>query len=813
MRLGLIGGTDSKRTSGVYQPEDVVALQDAKKYLTRFGYDGVFNALTSSGVEEGFDVSRDGRYVYVAVRGTRLTATIFQYECSTPWDLATITYSSKSLVVGDYELNCNGIAISDDGTRLFFTGYGGDTIWSCTLSTPYDLATATVDVKKFYVGGQDATPNTPFFGDSGTKMYVMGNTSDTVYQYTLSTAWDVSTATYASKSLSVTTMDATPEGLFFRDNGTKLYVIGSTRDIVFSYTLSTAWDIATATSDYVQKSISVNTQSTVSWEVRFSSDGTKMYVLNGLAAVTDTVFQYTLSTAWDVSTATYASKSFSVNTQENSATGMDFKDDGTKMYIVGQTNDTVYQYSLSTAWDISTASYDSISKSVAAQELTPTGLFFGNSGAKMYVIGSAGDDINEYDLSTAWDVSTASFVRVSATVGDTGPNSLFFSSDGTKLAVLGGSADAIRYFTLSTAWNVSTISFVGAYPVTHFGSLATGIAFKTDGTEVYVVDQTSANNRVYQMSLATAWNPLSVANRYYVGNEETVPSALFFKPDGTKMFVIGTNGDDVNEYNLSTAWDVTAASFVSVSAVVGEASPNGLWFKDDGTKMYVTGATNDAVREFTLSTAWDVSTISFVQSLSIGFETVPTGVTFKDDGTELYVLGSTNDTVFEIQLGTAWNISTAEGFVYVGGTETIPRGIHINSDGTLLFLAGSGSNNIRKYTLSTAYAVETATLSQSFALTGVHGVHIFADGLKILATVNDVAGQTPAGGRAVRQITLTSPNDLATASKSDVEIIPLYGLTGTSADPWGVRVSPDGTRMFVLSDVVQGLYQFSLRFA
>ena len=113
MRLGLIGGTDSKRTSGVYQPEDVVALQDAKKYVSRFGYDGVFNALSSSGVEEGFDVSRDGRYVYVAVRGSRTSATIFQYECTTPWDLSTITYSSKSLVVGDYEISCTGIAITD----------------------------------------------------------------------------------------------------------------------------------------------------------------------------------------------------------------------------------------------------------------------------------------------------------------------------------------------------------------------------------------------------------------------------------------------------------------------------------------------------------------------------------------------------------------------------------------------------------------------------------------------------------------------------------------------------------------------------
>jgi 6-phosphogluconolactonase (cycloisomerase 2 family) len=455
-----------------------VSLQDAKKYLSRFGYDGVFNALTSSATEEGFDVSRDGRYVYVAVRGTRTTAIIFQYECSTPWNLATITYSSKSLVVGDYDVNCSAVAISDDGTRLFFTGYNNDTVWSCTLSTPYDLATATVDVRKAYVGTQDATPNTPFFGDSGTKMYVMGATNDTVYQYTLSTAWDVTTATYASKSFSVTTQDTAPQGLFFGDSGTKLYVVGTTND---------------------------------------------------------TVYQYTLSTAWDISTASYASLSFSVGTQE------------------------------------------------------------------------------------------------------------------------------------------------------------------------------------------------------------TGPRALFFKPDGTKMFVIGTVGDDVNEYDLSTAWNVSTASFVRVSAAVGEGNPTGLWFKDDGTKMYVTGQSNDTIREFSLSTAWNVSTISFVQSLSIGFETGPTGVTFKDDGTRLYVLGITNDTVYDIPLSTAWDISTAKGFIYIAATEGTPRGLQINNDGTLLYLSGQIGANIRKYTLSTAYEVSTATLSQSFAVTDVYNIHVSADGLKSVSRVLSLA--------------------------------------------------------------------------
>ena len=52
---------------------------------------------------------------------------------------------------------------------------------------------------------------------------------------------------------------------------------------------------------------------------------------------------------------------------------------------------------------------------------TPAGLVFNNDGTKMFTTGSAStdDEINEWDLTTAFDVSTASFVdRLSVVTGD-----------------------------------------------------------------------------------------------------------------------------------------------------------------------------------------------------------------------------------------------------------------------------------------------------------------------------------------------------------------------------------------------------------
>ena len=55
--------------------------------------------------------------------------------------------------------------------------------------------------------------------------------------------------------------------------------------------------------------------------------------------------------------------------------------------------------------------------------------------------------------------------------------------------------------------------------------------------------------------------------------------------------------------------------------------------------MFVTGFAGDDVNEYTLSTGFDVSTASFVDSFSVQLKSLPTDVTFNNDGTKMFVLG------------------------------------------------------------------------------------------------------------------------------------------------------------------------------
>ena len=532
------------------------------------------------------------------------------------------------------------------------------------------------------------------------------------------TTWDTNSFPYPlftdtpQNWLRVNSEESNPSGLFFKSDGLKLYIVGTGGDEVNEYDLSTAWDITTATHNQFFK---VNTQETQPHGLFFKSDGTKMFIVGKTG---DDVNEYTLSTAWDISSASY-SQNFSVSAQDTSPTGIFFKSDGTEMYITGSQNDSVYQYNLTTGWDVSTASYDSAlsfnSGSGSPGEGLPEDIHFKSDGTKMFMVGGVGDKIQEYTLSTAWDLSTATWAgsseNFSTAPQDSAPKGVFFKSDGTKMFLIGQAGDALHQYDVSTAWDVSTASFT--YPSKDFYNFetptslnisGTGLHFKPDGTKMYISD--TSFDAIFEYSLSTAWEVSSasyVRNRG-VGSEENAPHGVFFKSDGTKMFVAGPGSDEIQEYALSTAWDISTETHTRSLDVSSQGTaPRGLFFKSDGTKMYVMDTNIKRVNEYDLSTAWDLSSASFNQYFE---DTIRFGSTyalfFKADGTRMYTM-STNSTLTEFGLSTAWDVSTAStnhgGFGYSFFANS-SRGMYFKPDGTKFWIADRTRGTIHGFTLS-----------------------------------------------------------------------------------------------------------------
>lgn len=429
--------------------------------------------------------------------------------------------------------------------------------------------------------------------------------------------------------------------------------------------IETAWDIANASFDGTgQNFLHLSSDIALSGGT-FKSDGTKMFIIEDNNRY---VIEYNLSTAWDITTASF-SQNFSVASQEFFPQKVRFKSDGTKMFVLGDSGNDVNEYDLSTGWDISTASY-SQKFGIGTEETTPTGLFFKPDGTKMYVCGTNSDNVNEYDLSTAWDVSTASYNQnFSVSAQENNPKDIFFKTDGTVMFIIGSSGDDINRYTLSTAWDVSTASYQNNASVRSQTLNPSGLFMKSDGLEIFVFGR---GRNVFKYTVSSAWTLTGfnysqpTTDRFSINSQESASTGLFFKGDGSKMYVTGTSGDDVNEYSLSNNWEIDTASFSQTFSVSAEeAAIRGVFFRNDGTsedgkQMYVVGSSGDEVNEYSLTTAWDVSTASYTQNFSVSSEsTNPHSVSFKSDGSKMYIIDGSNRKIFRYSLSTDWDVSTA----------------------------------------------------------------------------------------------------------------------------------------------------------
>ena len=118
-----------------------------------------------------------------------------------------------------------------------------------------------------------------------------------------------------------------------------------------------------------------------------------------------------------------------------------------------------------------------------------------------------------------------------------------------------------------------------------------------------------------------------------------------------RCLLLVVHGVDVNEYSLSTAFDVSTATYAGNSERFSVVSQEiGISFNNDGTKMFIVGNTGENVNEYSLSTAFDVSTASYVQNFSVLPKMESSGMAFNNDGTKMYIIGDQHNKVYEYNL-------------------------------------------------------------------------------------------------------------------------------------------------------------------
>lgn len=243
------------------------------------------------------------------------------------WNLSSYNYTEN---ITNIALTVRGVFINNSGNRLYITR-SGTIIEEYSLSTPWNITTATL-VQSKDLSAQDTTLSQIFFNASGNKLYIVGGTNNNVYEYTLSTPWNVTTATFV-QSKSVSPLGSTALALFFNAVGTKMYAGSNGGKRIGEYTLSTPWNITTAT-NINNLSTALNVAA-----VFINASGESIYVSESSTGV---VKRYLLSTPGDLSTATLSETVTGVHA---GSSGLFFNGTGSVYYSSSTNGNKIFMYS------------------------------------------------------------------------------------------------------------------------------------------------------------------------------------------------------------------------------------------------------------------------------------------------------------------------------------------------------------------------------------------------------------------------------------------------------------------------------------
>ena len=265
-------------------------------------------------------------------------------------DVSTMAYTGNSLTpTGNTTEVIDGFLLSDEQTLIVADSAAGNpTIYEYKMSTVNDLSTVAYTGNSFDASAQFDTTgkriHTVVLSLDGLHMYLIASDWPTtpvpVFEYSLSTANDITTASYTGRSW-LPSEDNFPYSIYISDDGTKLIAAGTTNKKLYSYTLSTPFNLSTISYDGVD--FDWTGQTTEEANVYVTNLGSSLYLVD---AISNRVFQYSMTTPYDISTLSYTGKFFSTTAETDDTHGFSMNNTATRAYIADITSNTIYEYGL-----------------------------------------------------------------------------------------------------------------------------------------------------------------------------------------------------------------------------------------------------------------------------------------------------------------------------------------------------------------------------------------------------------------------------------------------------------------------------------
>lgn len=473
-----------------------------------------------------------------------------------------------------------------------------------------------------------------------------------------------------------------PEGIFVSSAGDRVFVI-DVGGIIYQYDLSVAFDTSTISYNSVNVSVAFTTTANAHRDLFFDPSGTRLYVISD---ATDRILQYNLSVPWDISTTEYANKSFILNSPgESFHKALSISQDGSKFFVLGTSTDRVFEFSMTTPWDISTSTYLNRSFLFSGYETTPEGLAVTPDGRSLIIVGTTADAMFEFELASSWNLTTVEFKNRQIIVVNLQPaiKGIHYHQSGYVFTASQTNNSVSSYQLGVLELGTSPVSVINkGYKINEdVGNRVSSIRFDTYGIYMQVLK----GETIYRYIMTSP--SFDISNVSYTGNTYaadpqnlTLAQNIFFDPSGLKYFVVGFNNTNISQYSLNTAFTVSSPTYVANKSFLGGtgglgmgsgAAGMGFFITPDGEKLFI--GLNNATYGYGIYRAdfavpWDVTTLStdltktnykFLNSTwGLGGAIIPE-LTFSNDGRKLYLYDKVLKRIYQFGLSTAYSIGSA----------------------------------------------------------------------------------------------------------------------------------------------------------
>ena len=289
----------------------------------------------------------------------------------------------------------------------------------------------------------------------------------------------------------------------------------------------------------------------------------------------------------------------SVASNVSMPSGIALSPDGTKIFMSSYANSNLTQYSLTTAYEISTLDTSTSvtlnlgagSDALSTDANKVQGFSFNNDGTKVFAIDQDGK-LNAHTLSTPYDISNATQDADDGLVWDNNstiysthgedlePHDITFNNDGTKMYLFDyWGYEVVVEYHLSTPFLTSSASLGNVFDLDDVNTTyLQDLRFDDDGTRMYLIDSGTGhgawNFYVYKLSTgfdtSTATYVGKLANFFDASGGQGTPLGMHFSEDGMKLYQVtyrGDSADKIHEYNLSCPYGIVICEIDATSSV------------------------------------------------------------------------------------------------------------------------------------------------------------------------------------------------------------------------------------------------------